>query len=82
MKRRNRKARKAHQARHKRMHALLRMAGRQEQRNHEVAVDVLGRTNNAMLWAHMFAGTLRRLRNESQRTGSKLTAWLSLMVFH
>ena len=55
VKRRNRKARKAHQEKHKRMLAAWRWAERQERRNHEVAVDVLGRTNNAMLWVNMLA---------------------------
>lgn len=58
---RNRKARKAHQAKHKRMVAAWRMAERQERHNHEVAVDVLGRTNNAMLWVNMFAGDFKAL---------------------
>lgn len=61
VKRRNRKARKAHQAKHKRMVAAWRMAERQERRNHEVAVDVLGRTNNAMLWVNMLAGDFKAL---------------------
>lgn len=61
MKRRNRKSRKAHQEKHKRMAAAWRMAERQERRNHEVAVDVLGRTNNAMLWVNMFAGDFKAL---------------------
>lgn len=60
-KRRNRKERKAHQAKRERMLAARRMAHRQERRNHEVAVDVLGRTDNAMLWAHMFAGDFKAL---------------------
>ncbi len=60
-KRRNRKARKAHQAKHKRMCAQWRMAERQERRNHEVAVDVLGKDNNAMLWVNMFAGDFKAL---------------------
>ena len=37
------------------------MAKRQERRNHEVAVDVLGRTNNAMLWVNMLAGDFKAL---------------------
>ena len=61
VKRRNRKARKAHQEKHKRMVAAWRMAERQERRNHEVAVDVLGRTNNAMLWVNMLAGDFKAL---------------------
>lgn len=61
LKRRNRKACKAHQAKHKRMVAAWRMAERQERRNHEVAVDVLGRTNNAMLWVNMVAGDFKAL---------------------
>lgn len=61
LKRRNRKARKAHQEKHKRMVAAWRMAERQERRNHEVAVDVLGRANNAMLWANMFAMDFKAL---------------------
>lgn len=61
MKRRNRKERKAHRAKRERMLAAWRMAERKERRNHEVAVDVLGRTNNAMLWAHMFAGDFKAL---------------------
>lgn len=61
LKRRNRKARKAHQEKHKRMVAAWRMAERQERRNHEVAVDVLGRTNNAMLWVNMLAGDFKAL---------------------
>lgn len=61
MKRRNRKARKVYQEKHKRMVAALRMAERQGRRNHEVAVDVLGRTNNAMLWINMFAGDFKAL---------------------
>lgn len=60
-KRRNRKARKVHQAKHKRMVAAWRMAERQERRNHEVAVDVLGRTNNAMLWVNMLAMDFKAL---------------------
>lgn len=60
-KRRNRKERKAHQAKRERMLAARRMAHHQEQRNHEVAVDVLGRTDNAMLWAHMFARDFKAL---------------------
>lgn len=61
VKRRNRKARKAHQAKHKRMLAAWCMAERQERRNHEVAVDVLGRTNNAILWVNMLAGDFKAL---------------------
>lgn len=60
-KRRNRKARKVHQAKHKRMIAAWRMAERQERRNHERAVDVLGRTDNDMLWVNMFAGDFKAL---------------------
>ncbi|AFK13391.1 serine-threonine kinase [Yersinia phage YpP-Y] len=60
-KRRNRKARKAHQAKRERMLAAWRWAERQERRNHEVAVDVLGRTNNAMLWVNMFSGDFKAL---------------------
>ena len=37
------------------------MAERQERRNHEVAVDVLGRTNNAILWVNMLAGDFKAL---------------------
>ena len=61
VKRRNRKARKAHKAKRERMLAAWRMAERQERRNREVAVDVLGRTNNAMLWANMFAMDFKAL---------------------
>lgn len=61
LKRRNRKARKAHQAKHKRMLVAWRMAERQERRNHEVAVDVLGRTNNAMLWVNMLTMDFKAL---------------------
>lgn len=61
LKRRNRKARKAHQEKHKRMVAAWRMAERQERRNHEVAVDVLGRTNNAIRWVNMLAGDFKAL---------------------
>lgn len=61
VKRRNHKARKAHQEKHKRLVAAWRMAERQERRNHEVAVDVLGRTNNAMLWVNMFAMDFKAL---------------------
>lgn len=60
-KRRNRKARKAHKAKRERMLAAWRWAERQERRNHEVAVDVLGRTNNAMLWVNMFSGDFKAL---------------------
>lgn len=60
-KRRNRKARKVHQAKRERMLAAWRMAERQERRNHERAVDVLGRTDNAMLWVNMFAGDFKAL---------------------
>ena len=61
VKRRNRKARKAHQAKRKIMLAAWRMAERQERRNHEVAVDVLGRTNIAMLCDNMFAMDFKAL---------------------
>lgn len=61
MKRRNRKARKAHKAKRERMLAAWRWAERQERHNHEIALDVLGRTNNAMLWANMFAGDFKAL---------------------
>lgn len=61
VKRRNRKARKAHKAKRERMLAAWRWAERQERRNHEVAVDVLGRTNNAMLWVKMFSGDFKEL---------------------
>ncbi|QJT70355.1 protein kinase [Enterococcus phage EFA-2] len=61
VKRRNRKARKAHKAKHERMLAAWRWAERQERRNHEVAVDVLGKTNNAMLWVNMFSGDFKAL---------------------
>lgn len=54
-KRRNRKARKARNAKLERMLPAWRWAERQERRNHEVAVDVLGRTNDAMLWVNMVA---------------------------
>lgn len=54
VKRRNRKARKAQEATQERMLAAWGMAAHQERRNHEVAVDVLGRTNNAIRWANMF----------------------------
>ena len=60
-KRRNRKARKAHKAKRERMLAARRWAERQERRNHEVAVDVLGRTNNAMLWVNMPAKDFKAL---------------------
>lgn len=60
-KRRNREARKAHQEKHKRMVAAWRMAEHQERRNHERAVDILGRTNNAMLWVNMFAKDFKAL---------------------
>lgn len=53
VKRRNRKARKAQEAKQERMLAAWGMAAHQERRNHEVAVDVLGRTNNAIRWANM-----------------------------
>lgn len=59
--RRNRKARKAHKAKRERMLAAWRMAERQERRNHEVAVDVLGRTDNAMLWVNMFGKDFKAL---------------------
>lgn len=61
VKRRNRKARKAHKAKRERMLAACRWAERQERRNHEVAVDVLGRTNNLMLWVNMFSGDFKAL---------------------
>lgn len=61
VKRINRKVRKAHKAKHERMHAAWRMAERQERRNHEIAVDVLGRTNNAMLWINMLAMDFKAL---------------------
>lgn len=61
MKRRNRKARKAHKAKRERMLAAWRWAERQERRNHEVAVDVLGRTDNAMLWVNMFGKDFKAL---------------------
>ena len=61
MNRRNRKARKAHQAKRERMVAAWRWAERQERRNSEIAVDVLGRTNNAMLWANMLSGDFKAL---------------------
>lgn len=60
-KRRNRKARKAHKAKRERMLAAWRWAERQERRNHEVAVDVLGRTNNAILWVNMLAKDFKAL---------------------
>lgn len=60
-KRRNRKERKAHQAKRERMLAAWRVAERQERRNHEVAVDVLGRTNTAMLCFNMCAGDFKAL---------------------
>lgn len=60
-KRRNRKARKVHQAKRERMLAAWRMAERQERRNHERAVDVLGRNDNAMLCDNMFAGDFKAL---------------------
>lgn len=55
------KERKAHKAKRERMLAAWRWAERQERRNHEVAVDVLGRTNNAMLWVNMFSGDFKAL---------------------
>ena len=61
MQRRNRKERKAHKAKRERMLAVWRWAGRQERRNHEVAVDVLGRTNNGMLWVNMFSEDFKAL---------------------
>lgn len=61
MKRRNRKARKALKAKHERMLAEWRMAERQERRNHEIAVDVLGATNNAMRWVNMLAMDFKAL---------------------
>ncbi|QXV80636.1 protein kinase [Escherichia phage JacobBurckhardt] len=61
MKRRNRKARKAHQAKHERMIARGSWVERQARRNHEIAVDVLGRTNNAMLWVNMLATDFKAL---------------------
>lgn len=61
VKRRNRKEHKAHKAKRERVLAAWRMAERQERRNHEVAVDVLGRTNNAMLCFNMFAGDFKAL---------------------
>lgn len=53
-KRRNRKERKVHQARRKRLAAAWRWASRQGRRNRDIAVDVLGRTDNAMLRVNMF----------------------------
>ncbi len=61
LKRRNRKVRKAHQAKRERMLAAWRGVERQERRNHEIAVDVLRRTNNAMLWVYMFATDFKEL---------------------
>lgn len=61
MKRRNRKARKAHRAKRERMPAEGRMTESQELYTHEIAVDVLGRTNNAMLWVNMFATDFKAL---------------------
>lgn len=61
VKRRNRKARKAHQAKHKRVMAAWHMAVRQERRNHEVAVDVLGSADIARLWGNMFAVDFKAL---------------------
>lgn len=61
MKRRNRKARKAHKAKREIMLAAWRLAERQERRNHEIAVDVLGRTNNAILWFNMLAKDFKAL---------------------
>lgn len=60
-KRRNRKERKVHQAKRERLLAAWRMAERQERRNHERAVDVLGRTDNAMLWVNTFAKDFKAL---------------------
>lgn len=59
--RRIRKAQKAYKAKHERMLAAWRWAERQERRNHEVAVDVLGMTNNAVLWVNMYAGAFKAL---------------------
>lgn len=61
VKRINRKARKAHRAKRERLTALWRMNERQERRNHEVAVNALGRTNNAMLWVNMLHGDFKAL---------------------
>lgn len=61
VKRRNRKARKAHKAKRERMLAAWRMAERQERRNHEIALDVLGSADIAMLWVNMFSGDFKAL---------------------
>lgn len=61
LKRRNRKARKAHQANHKRMVAAWRMVERQERRNHEIALDVLGSADIARLWFNMFVKDFKAL---------------------
>ena len=60
-KRHIRKARKALRAKHQRKFAAWRMAEHQERRNHERAVDVLGRTVNAMLRVNMFSWDFRAL---------------------
>lgn len=61
VKRRNRKARKARQAKRERMLAAWRMAERQERRNHEIALDVLGSADIAKLWVNMFAKDFKAL---------------------
>lgn len=53
MKRRNRKARKAHKAKRERMLAAWRMAERQDHRNQWRARCVLGRTNHILRWMQM-----------------------------
>lgn len=61
VKRRNRKARKAHQEKHKRMLAEWRMAERQERRNSAIARDVFGVTAHFLRWVQMPAADFKAL---------------------
>lgn len=61
VKRRNRKARKAHQAKRERMVARWRWVERQEQRDHQIARDVFGKTAHLLRWVQMPAADFRAL---------------------
>ena len=60
-KRRNRKARKAHQAKRERMVARWLLVERQEQRDHHIARDVFGDTAHLLRWMQMPAADFRAL---------------------
>ena len=61
LKRRNRKAHKANQAKTERMLAAWRMAKRQEQRNHQIARDAFGKTAHLLRWVQMPADDFKAL---------------------